>query len=598
MRSADRRFRPSCFPSRLPMRPTALALALAIALPAIAQTTGIGAPPLSAPPAGSPTDLRFTPVNGDAPLLHPRIPGRDAEPGQVLAGDALYAVNAAVARIVVEVDRDGVPADGQSPVQLQLRLFDRDGQRLKTPAFVTLDTSGGRLLLPGARTDELGPRGLDADRATPGVQLKVDGGVARFTLLAPDQAQDVRVRVSAGGQEAAGVIRFGPELRPMVAAGLVEGIVNLRRGALQAVPQGGSGDVFEREIRAFSRTGDGGKASVAARGAFYLKGAVRGDLLLTAAYDSDKDTRARLLRDIRPDEVYPVYGDASLRSVDARSGSKLFVRVDKDRSDALFGDFVTGDGFSQPAGQGAVASLKQRSLGQYNRTATGVRLHHEEQAVSGNVFAFHDSLRQVVQAFASQGSGPYGLRNNAVVEGSEKVEVVVRDRQQPARIVSVRALARLVDDSFEPFSGCILLHQFLPAVDDQLNPVSLRVRYEVDQGGDAFWVLGGDAQWRLTPMLEIGGSLVQDKNPLAPYDLGSANATLRFGPRTALVAEVARSHTTINTNPTNHHRRPAGLRIGAGPAAGDQRGRPAAARPAPGPGPVLAGRELPRIHPQ
>jgi predicted porin len=77
------------------------------------------------------------------------------------------------------------------------------------------------------------------------------------------------------------------------------------------------------------------------------------------------------------------------------------------------------------------------------------------------------------------------------------------------------------------------------------------VSYEVDQGGDAFWVLGGDAQWRLSPLLEIGGSLVQDKNPLAPYDLGSANATLRFGPRTALVAEVARSRTTINTNPTN-----------------------------------------------
>lgn len=544
MRSADRR----STPQRRVLRPSALALAMLLALPAFGQPAGIGAPPLSAPPAGSPTDLRFTPVNGDAPLLYPRRPGRDAEPGQVLAGDALYAVNAAVARIVVEVDRDSVPADGQSPVQLQLRLFGRDGQPLKAAAFVTLETSGGRLLLPGARTDELGPRGGDADRATPGVQLKVDGGVARFTLLAPDQAQDVRVRVSAGGQEAAGVIHFVPELRPMVAAGLIEGIVNLRRGALQAVQQG---DVFEREIRAFSHGSHNGKASVAARGAFYLKGTVRGDLLLTAAYDSDKDTRARLLRDIRPDEVYPVYGDASLRSVDARSGSKLFVRVDKDRSFALFGDFATGDGFSQPAGQGAVASLKQRSLGQYNRSATGVRLHHEADAVSGHVFAFHDSLRQVVQEFASQGSGPYGLRNNAVVEGSEKVEVVVRDRQQPARIVSVRPLARLVDYSFEPFSGRILLHQFLGAVDDQLNPVSLRVSYEVDQGGDAFWVLGADAQWRLTPQLEIGGSLVQDKNPLAPYDLGSANATLRLGPRTALVAELARSRTTVNTNPTN-----------------------------------------------
>ena len=37
---------------------------------------------------------------------------------------------------------------------------------------------------------------------------------------------------------------------------------------------------------------------VGARAAFFLKGVIRGDLLLTAGYDSDKDTRARLLRDV------------------------------------------------------------------------------------------------------------------------------------------------------------------------------------------------------------------------------------------------------------------------------------------------------------
>ena len=551
MRSADRR----------PLfRRTALALAALLS-----GTAGAQMAVTSAPPAGSPTDVRDTPVTGEAPLLYPRQPGTDAEPGQVLLGDTPYAANAAVSRIVVEVDRNAVPADGQSPVQLVLKLYGRDGQPLKTSAFVTIEHSGGRILLPGGRTDEFGPRSLDADRATPGVQLKVDGGTARFTLLAPDQAQDVRVRVSAGSQEAAGVISFIPELRPMVAAGLIEGVINLRRGALQAVQQG---DVFEREIQAWSRSFNSGKANLGVRTAFYLKGTVRGDLLLTAAYDSDKDTRARLLRDIRPDEVYPVYGDASLRSVDARSGSRLFVRVDKDKSYALFGDFVTGDGFTQQVGQGNSASLKQRSLGQYNRTATGVRLHHEKDGLTGNVFAFHDSLRQVVQEFASQGSGPYGLRNNAVVEGSEKVEVVVRDRQQPARIISVRALARLVDYSFEPFSGRIILNQFLPSVDDQLNPVTLRVSYEVDQGGDAFWVLGGDAQWRITPQVEIGGSLVQDRNDLAPYDLASANATLRLGPRTALVAELARSQSTVNTNPTNQVTTP-GLAGRTGEASGN-----------------------------
>jgi hypothetical protein len=214
--------------------------------------------------------------------------------------------------------------------------------------------------------------------------------------------------------------------------------------------------------------------------------------------------------------LYPVYGDASLRSFDARSGSRLYLRLDSGKSYALFGDFVTGDGFSQPLGQGAVASLKQRSLGAYNRTATGLRLHHEAGGVTGNVFVFRDSLRQVVEEFASQGSGPYGLRNNGVLEGSEKVEVVVRDRLQPSRIVAVRPLLRLVDYGFEPFSGRILLTQMLPAVDADLNPVSLRITYEVDQGGSAFWVAGADAQARLGTAVEVGGAVVEDRNPLAP----------------------------------------------------------------------------------
>ena len=537
----------------LRLSPLAAALLVLTAPAVLAQSAPVG----SLPPAGSPTDVRYTPSVGDAPMLYPRIPSTDAQPGALLQGERngiAYAANAAVSRLVVEVDRNAVPADGQSPVQLTVKVLGRDGKPLAGVAYLTIEHSAGRVLLPGARTDEFGPRARDADRATPGVQLKVEGGSARFTLLAPDQAQDVRVRVSAGSEEAAGVISFVPELRPMVAAGLVEGIINFRGGSLQPVQRG---DVFEREIQAWSRSFNGGKLDAAARTAFYLKGTVRGNLLLTAAYDSDKDTRARLLRDIRPDEIYPVYGDASLRTLDARSGSRLFVRVDKDKSYALFGDFVTGDGFTQAAGQGGIASLKQRSLGQYNRTATGVRLHHEVPGLVANAFAFNDTLRQVVQEFASQGSGPYGLRNNAVVEASEKVEVVVRDRQQPSRIVSVRALARLVDYSFEPFSGRILLNQFLPSVDDQLNPVSLRVTYEVDQGGDAFWVGGVDAQWQLNPTVELGGAWVQDRNGLAPYELGSANLALRLGPRTALVAEVARSQSRVNTNPVNGNTSPA-----------------------------------------
>jgi hypothetical protein len=510
------------------------------------------------PPPGTPSDVRYTAPTAGESALHPKQPGLDADKPRLFRGEQSgvdYAANANVARIVVEVDRNAVPADGQSPVKLTLRLFDKAGAPIKGTTYATLEHSGGRVLLPGARTDEFGPRRQDADKATPGVQLKVEDGIAEFTLLAPAEAQDVRVRVSAGSEEASGTISFVPDLRPMVAAGLLEGIVNLRNKAV--ITPARRNDGFEQELQRWSRDFDGGKGTVAGRAAFYLKGTIRGDVLLTAAYDSDKDTRARLLRDVRPDELYPVYGDASLRSFDARSAERLYVRLDKGKSYLLYGDYVTGDGFTQPIGQGAVASLKQRSLGNYNRTATGLRAHHEQGRFTGNVFVFRDTLRQVVEEIASQGSGPYGLRNSGALEGSEKVEVIVRDRTQPSRIVSVRALVRLVDYTFEPFSGRILLTSFLPAVDDSLNPVSLRVTYEVDQGGTEFWVGGADAQWRVSESVEVGGSAVKDRNALAPYELLSANGTLKLGERTALIVEGAQSTSTVNTNPTNQSTAPA-----------------------------------------
>lgn len=569
MARADRRPHPRVR-LRVPMaRPvTSRVAAAAAALLLAGPSAWAPAQAQSAPPAGSPTDVRYTPVAaGDARLL-PRLPDDAAQPGVLLRGDPQrdgYAANGAVARIVVEVDDNGVAADGQTPVKLTVRLFDRDGQPLKGLALATIEHSGGRLLLPGAATDEAGPRGRDADRAVPGVQLRITDGIARVTLLAPAEPQDVRVRISAGAQVAEGSIAFTPDKRPMVAAGLVEGVLALRERTVLTPAR--SGDGFEREIRAWARSFSGDRASIGARSAFYLKGLVRGDLLLTAAYDSDKDTRARLLRDVQPEQFYPVYGDASLKSYDARSGSRLYVRVDKDRSYALYGDFVTADGFSQAAGQGGVAGLKTRSLGAWNRSATGVRLHHEGEALSGNAFVFNDTLRAVVEEFASQGSGPYALRNSAVLEGSEKVEVVVRDRAQPQRVLSVRALQRLVDYSFEPFSGRILLASFLPSVDDQLNPVSLRVSYEVDQGGEAFWSAGVDAQVKLGRGLELGGSAVTERNPLAPYELLSGNLTWRPTPSTVLVAELAQSTSTVNTNPANQNISP-GLAGQAGEVSG------------------------------
>lgn len=531
-------------------RLTLLACALA-ALPAMAQQN-----------VGS---SRFTPVLGEPTALYPRSPASaDADVRTVAAANSVDQ-----AQVVVEVDRDGVPADGQTPVHVTVRVFDGNGAPAAGTTFATLENSGGRILLPGSRTDELGPGAADADKVMPGVQLAVNEGVAQFELLAPDQPQDVLLRVTANGLSAEGTIGFVPEMREMIATGLVEGVINFgRRDNSGLIAPVDHDDVFERDIRRWEKQFNHGKANAAARTAFFVKGRIKGEYLLTAAYDSDKEVRGRLLRDIQPEEFYPVYGDASLRGFDARSAERLYVRVDNQRSYLLYGDFQTGDTLATATGIGSRGSVPQRSLGTYNRTATGLGWHYENARLRSNVFAIQDSLRQVIEEFASQGSGPYALRNSAVLEGSERVEVVVRDRNQPSRIVSVQPLARLVDYSFEPFSGRILLNQFLPTFDSNLNPVSLRITYELDQGTETFWVYGADGQLRLTDALEVGGAVVEDRNPFAAFRMGSANAGYRFGENTALAVEFARTQSDINTNSINQVATP-GLQDLTGEVEGD-----------------------------
>ena len=531
-----------------PARAHPLTLALLAALPLLMQTGGAAAQ--AAPPiAGSQAPLYpGTPSSSDAP---PAVWRGEAAGPAGAAQDAL--VQSLVQSLVLEVERDAVPADGQTPTVVTVRVLGNDGKPLSGSTTLTLEASGGRIVLPGARTDEHGPRALDADRAVPGVQLRVEGGVARFSLLAPMAPQEVRLRVTAGGQSAEGTVSFVPEMREMLAAGLIEGVIHLGRQSGSVVQPLRRGDAFEQDLQRWTREFNSGKAHIGARTAFFIKGVVRGDVLLTAAFDSDKESRSRLLRDVRPDALYPVYGDASLRGFDARSADRLYVRLDQGKNYLLYGDFQTGDGFSQSSGGGAVASLQQRSLGAYNRTATGVRGHQQSERVVANTFVTRDTLRQVVEEFASQGSGPYGLANNGALEGSEKIEVVVRDRHQPSRIVSTRALVPLVDYSFEPFSGRVLLNTFLPAFDEQLNPVSLRISYEVDQGGTPFWVMGGDVQFKPSERTELGAALVNEDNPLAAYRLASANAGLRLGDNSRVVVELAQSRAEVNTNASNQN---------------------------------------------
>lgn len=448
----------------------------------------------------------------------------------------LERLSTPVEQITIDVAGDNLPADGVGFTDVRVSLLDASGQPLAGDVEVTLEVGGGaRVVLPGRNTPESAADRGDIDRITPGVQTTVSGGVLRFRLLAPYQPEAVTVRVSVRGRSAESVVRYVPDLREMIVVGLLEGRVRSDRFDPNQIVPVREDDAFDKELSGFTREFNGGKTRAGARAALYLKGRIKGDYLLTLAYDSDKEVDRQLFQEVDPQAFYPVYGDASVRGYDAQSSDKLYVRLDRQRSFVLYGDHTTTD--ANPA----------RQLSQYSRSLTGVKVHVEEGALIANAFVAQDSLRQVIDEFPGRGvSGPYSVSNPNGVTGSEKIEILVRDRNQPTRILKASTLSRSSDYEFEPFSGQILFRAPVPSIDDQLNPVSIRVTYEVDQGGEKFLVYGGDLRLALSPGLTLGVAAARDENPEAPYTVAGASLQLKLSDKTQLVAEVAGTRSVVN----------------------------------------------------
>ncbi len=420
-------------------------------------------------------------------------------------------------RFLLELPAEGAVADGNTPVPVTIRLVDKDGTPVATRLPITLESSAGRWKIP------------DLDEVEPGVQQFIEGGSFTTELLPPTDPAEAQLRVSSAKLSGEQSLTFRPHLRDMVAVGFAEGLLRLDKLTRSAMTPVSAADAFEDELRHYAWEGDNGRAAAGARGSLFLKGKVKGEYLLTLAYDSDK-ADDRLFRDIRPDEFYPIYGDASIRGYDAQSTGPLYVRIDKDRSSLLYGDYATGT--NHPA----------RKLGNYNRAFTGLQGHHEVDRVQVDAFAAQNSSRQVVEEIPGRGiSGPYQLTNSSILLNSEQVELLVRDRTQPSLILERIPQTRFVDYEVDQLSGGLLFRRPIPSTDPNLNPMSIEVTYEVEQGGEEYWTTGVAAQTKVNERLEVGGSVVRDDNPQEGLNLSSVNATVKLAEGSFVTAEVART---------------------------------------------------------
>ncbi|WP_296223391.1 DUF11 domain-containing protein [Ralstonia sp. UBA689] len=424
-------------------------------------------------------------------------------------------------QILVDVPT-GARADLRTPVPVIVRLTDATGVPITARTQLTLEADAGRW-----QEDDL-------NSSEPGHQVFLDGGEGTYHLIPPGTPGDVRIRVSASEFVKDVRLSLLPDLRPMIAVGVVEGTFDLSRRGTLAVGQIPAGAAFEQELAAVGDADSDNR--LGGRAAFFLKGAIKGEYLLTAALDTGKSSQQRLFRDIRPDEFYPIYGDASVRGFDAQSSQRLYVRIDKGRSYLLYGDFTSA------------SSEEVRKLSQTNRTLTGLKSVYQTEDMRVTSYVSRTAQTQEIDEFPANGtSGPYYLSvgSGGFVENSEIVEVIIRDRSQPNLILQRTTMTRFVDYTIEPLSGRLLFTHPIASADASLNPQSIRVTLEVDSGGAKYTVAGVDAQFKVRDNLQLGVVANTDEDPRNRHKLAAVTGLARVDANTSVAAEVVRTDSDL-----------------------------------------------------
>ncbi len=293
--------------------------------------------------------------------------------------------------------------------------------------------------------------------------------------------------------------------------------------------------------------------------AFYLKGKMKGRTIITASLDTTEDNVKNLLKNldekdprqflkrIDPDDYYPVYGDDSVTVEDAPTSGRFYVRVDRDDSHVMWGNFkahVTGNKFLKNeralyGAQGVYRSIQAAPYGDGRRTEVSVH------AAEPGTLSQQDNLR------GTNGSA-YFTRFQDVNKGSETVTVEVRD-PVTGFVISKRSLKAGEDYDFDYSQGVVLLNTALPT-NDSGNPQFLVVNYEytpalTDVKG---FVYGGRAQQWIGSKVRVGVTGLRDNSGKADLDMVGADARLQVAERSYVDVHVAQSKGTGFGGSTSH----------------------------------------------
>lgn len=292
--------------------------------------------------------------------------------------------------------------------------------------------------------------------------------------------------------------------------------------------------------------------------AFYLKGKIKGETLLTASADtreqpfedlftnfSSKDPRY-LLRRIDPNAYYPVYGDDSTLVEDAPTQGKFYVKLQRGDSHVLWGSFHT--------------SLTGTDLVNYSRALYGAQARYRGAATTGygekrtqaEAFAADPGTLGSIEEFRGTGGSLYYLRHQDILAGSERLRRELRDRDSGIVLEST-TLVYGQDYEINYLQGRVVLRAPLPSTADAPtlvmtgalsgNPVYLVAGYEYTPGVTAIGNLttGGRASHWLGDHVQVGVTGYKQDVAGGEQQIVGGDLTLRYKPGTYVKLEGAGS---------------------------------------------------------
>ncbi|MFQ6006988.1 MAG: hypothetical protein ACE5OQ_15980, partial [Woeseia sp.] len=270
--------------------------------------------------------------------------------------------------------------------------------------------------------------------------------------------------------------------------------------------------------------------------AFFAKGKIKGEYLLTVAYDSESDRRENsdgFRTQVDPNAFYALYGDQSEQRYETASQRKLYVKLERKQYLAMFGDFDTG--------------LSMTELARYERRFNGLKIEYRGRNAGYSVFAAETDQSFVRDELRGDGtSGLYQLSSVPIIANSESVRIEIRDRFDTGRVLSSDKLNRFLDYNLDTLDGTLYFKKPVPSRDASFNPVFIVVEYESNASANEDVIAGGRMSLRSSSdALEVGVTHINEGQQGAEADLSGVDFRWQATDATLVKAEYANSNRNV-----------------------------------------------------